>query len=139
MTTTSWGFNYMAIRSYKPNHAGAGRRFNPNKDRDNLYDREWEKYRLHFLNQNPRCYACGVSATVVDHLIPHKGDEDLFKKLDNHIPLCKSCHDKATALFDKKYRPGQPIKSKLEWLAWSRASRELTFRVKVMPSYVEVK
>jgi len=32
-------------------------------------------------------------ATVVDHIIPHKGDDKLFWDQTNWQPLCKECHD----------------------------------------------
>ncbi|MEZ0212451.1 MAG: hypothetical protein ACAH27_05805 [Xanthobacteraceae bacterium] len=32
-------------------------------------------------------------ATVVDHITPHKGDEDLFFRRANLQPLCKRHHD----------------------------------------------
>lgn len=34
-----------------------------------------------------------TAATVVDHVIPHKGDLGLFWDLTNWQPLCKLCHD----------------------------------------------
>ena len=41
-----------------------------------------------------------VRATVVDHIIPHKGDQKLFWDTRNWQPLCKPCHDKKTATED---------------------------------------
>ena len=35
-------------------------------------------------------------ATVVDHVIPHRGDRKLFWDEQNWQPLCKECHDKKT-------------------------------------------
>jgi len=32
-------------------------------------------------------------ATVVDHVKPHKGDQQLFWDKTNHQALCKLCHD----------------------------------------------
>lgn len=32
-------------------------------------------------------------ATVVDHIVPHKGDQTLFWNEANWQPLCKLCHD----------------------------------------------
>lgn len=125
------------VRLYKPKHSGAGRKFNPRKEIDAMYDTKWQQYRSRFLKENSRCYACGAEASVVDHLTPHKGCERLFRQLDNHIPLCLYCHNKATNLFDRNYRPGSSIKSKLEWLAWSRATKEVTLKVRVMPNYEE--
>nr|WP_244485255.1 HNH endonuclease signature motif containing protein [Pseudolabrys sp. Root1462] len=37
-----------------------------------------------------------VAATVVDHIIPHKGDQKLFWDIEgNWQPLCKFHHDSA--------------------------------------------
>jgi 5-methylcytosine-specific restriction endonuclease McrA len=33
-------------------------------------------------------------ATICDHIIAHKGDEDLFWDADNLQSLCKPCHDR---------------------------------------------
>jgi 5-methylcytosine-specific restriction endonuclease McrA len=34
-----------------------------------------------------------AAASVVDHKIPHRGDQVLFWSEDNWQPLCKRCHD----------------------------------------------
>ena len=65
------------------------------------YDGRWRKARIAFLQRNPLCVECmrkGVltPATVVDHIIPHRGDKDLFWNEENWQPLCKSCHDRKT-------------------------------------------
>lgn len=41
------------------------------------------------------CLADGrtTAASVVDHKIPHKGDDALFWDETNHQSLCKPCHD----------------------------------------------
>ena len=41
-----------------------------------------------------------VRATVVDHIIPHRGDQKLFWDQNNWQALCKSCHDKKTLTED---------------------------------------
>lgn len=128
----------LAQRNYQPNFKKtSGRSFTGGKDTQlhNMYDAAWKSYRIKFLSHNKLCYACGKPATVVDHVIPHIGNERLFKKTDNHIPLCETDHNRITALFDKKYRAGNPVTPKLKWLADSRLARGLTFRVVVMPSY----
>ena len=67
------------------------------------YDRRWQKTREHFLNANPSCVFClkekqqHIPATVVDHIIPHRGDMSLFWDQENWQPLCKRCHDRKTA------------------------------------------
>ena len=65
------------------------------------YDGKWRKARALFLKQNPLCAFClaegkVVPATVVDHIIPHRGDQRLFWDQTNWESLCKECHDKKT-------------------------------------------
>lgn len=69
------------------------------------YDRTWRKYREGFLIENPVCVKCAEvgrvrKSTVVDHIIPHKGNMKLFWDRSNHQALCKQCHDRKTASED---------------------------------------
>ena len=69
--------------------------------RERGYDAQWEKYRKEFLLQHPLCEDCLSkkilrTATVVDHIVAHKGDERLFWDEQNHQALCKQCHDMKT-------------------------------------------
>ncbi|MBS9781465.1 MAG: HNH endonuclease [Gammaproteobacteria bacterium] len=62
------------------------------------YNSKWQKARKAYLASNPLCVFCkekGIikSATVIDHIIPHKGDMLLFWDKSNWQPLCKRCHD----------------------------------------------
>lgn len=129
----------MGQKTFQPKHrkTSAGRTFNGRRAIENMYDHAWRKYCDKFLEINFECYACAKRATVVDHLRPHKGDDKLFKKLDNHIPLCVSCHNTVTMLFDAKYRPGNPISDKIQWLNRKRVPGDggNPRRVKVMHSY----
>lgn len=86
-----------------------------------------------FLAENRRCYLCNDAATVVDHLCPHKGEFNLFWKRDNYIPLCKRHHDTATQLFDRNFRKGGSIDSKLTWMKWQRAAAEVSHKVRLVP------
>lgn len=61
------------------------------------YGSKWQTYRKRFLMNNPLCEYCLeqnriTAATVVDHIEPHRGDEDLFWNTDNHQSLCTPCH-----------------------------------------------
>lgn len=72
------------------------------------YDRRWRKAREWFLRRNPLCVEClrnGIltPATVVDHVIPHRGDPTLFWDQTNWQALCKPCHDRKTALEDGRW------------------------------------
>lgn len=42
-----------------------------------------------------------MAATVVDHIIPHRGDQKLFWDRSNWQALCKSCHDSKTMTEDR--------------------------------------
>ena len=69
------------------------------------YNRRWQKARKSYLEAHPLCVQCAkqgkyVRATVVDHIIPHRGDQKLFWNQNNWQPLCKSCHDKKTLTED---------------------------------------
>lgn len=61
------------------------------------YSEAWRKARKGFLRKNPVCVGCGRPATVVDHIVPHRGDKDLFWDRDNWQPLCVYCHNAKTA------------------------------------------
>ena len=65
------------------------------------YGSKWQKARARFLEKHPLCAECLrvkrlTPATVVDHIIPHRGDQQLFWDEQNWQPLCKSCHDRKT-------------------------------------------
>ncbi|MEL7111223.1 MAG: HNH endonuclease signature motif containing protein [Pseudomonadota bacterium] len=66
----------------------------------NLYKRAvWHKQlRPAQLAKQPLCVYCqrkGITtqATVVDHIVPHRGDVALFTDPNNLQSLCKPCHD----------------------------------------------
>ncbi len=66
------------------------------------YDRQWRKYRKRFLANNPLCVGCEevgrvTAAKVVDHIIPHRGNRQLFHDPANHQALCTRCHNIKTA------------------------------------------
>ena len=57
------------------------------------YTRSWDKERAQYLLANTRCRRCGAPATVVDHIMPHKGNMVLFWNMANWQPLCLRCHN----------------------------------------------
>ena len=68
---------------------------------DRGYDYRWQKARAAFLRAHPLCRSCQSagrieSATVVDHIKPHRGNDALFWDHDNWQALCKACHDRKT-------------------------------------------
>lgn len=67
------------------------------------YGGKWQRARLGFLFKNPICETCKAKgivteATVVDHVIPHRGDQKLFWDTSNWSAKCKPCHSEKTAL-----------------------------------------
>jgi 5-methylcytosine-specific restriction enzyme A len=71
------------------------------------YDRRWRKARLSFLADHPCCVTCVerglvAEATVVDHVIPHRGDAQLFDDQSNWQALCTECHNRKTATEDMR-------------------------------------
>jgi 5-methylcytosine-specific restriction protein A len=62
----------------------------------------WRNLRLDVLRNSEKCKTVGCAShpTVVDHIVPHKGDQTLFFDRANLQPLCKSCHDRKTAKQD---------------------------------------
>lgn len=65
------------------------------------YNNEWDKARTLYLRDHPLCVACMrenrlTAATVVDHIVPHRGDRGLFWDRSNWQALCKACHDRKT-------------------------------------------
>lgn len=71
------------------------------------YGWRWQKARKAFLREHPFCAehaqalapwnTVPVPASVVDHIIPHNGDEELFWDQSNWQALCKPCHDRKSA------------------------------------------
>jgi 5-methylcytosine-specific restriction enzyme A len=65
------------------------------------YDSRWRNVRARYLAEHPLCASCLAegrltAATVVDHVIAHGGDRQLFCDRDNWQALCKGCHDSKT-------------------------------------------
>lgn len=94
-----------------------------------LYDHRWQRYRLAFLRQHPLCVRCEAAgrttaSNTVDHIVPHRGDEKLFRDPLNHQALCKLCHSgdkqKAEKSGTDSYRgsqaDGTPLDPNHAWL-----------------------
>jgi len=71
------------------------------------YTARWHKARTVYLNENPLCVHClkeqpprYTPASVVDHIIPHRGDYNLMWDEGNWQPLCAYHHNVKTATED---------------------------------------
>jgi 5-methylcytosine-specific restriction protein A len=76
------------------------------------YGYRWQKYSKEYLWRHPVCVdpqrrhvGLAVPSAVTDHVIPHKGDEQLMWDESNHQALCKGCHDHKTATLDGGFGP----------------------------------
>lgn len=74
-----------------------------------MYGAAWRKARAAFLAEHPLCRMCGqlgqvTPATRVDHVIPHRGDVELFWLESNWQPLCQPCHDRHKQRAEKSGR-----------------------------------
>lgn len=63
------------------------------------YGYKWQKAREGFLRSHPLCVMCQAedrvtAATVVDHKIPHRGDQALFWDRGNWQSLCATHHSR---------------------------------------------
>ncbi|WP_236233223.1 HNH endonuclease [Pseudomonas tohonis] len=61
------------------------------------YGYRWQQAREQFLRDNPLCVYCQregkvTAATIVDHIIQHCGDQDLFWDQTNWQGLCVPHH-----------------------------------------------
>jgi 5-methylcytosine-specific restriction protein A len=91
----------MYCDEHTPAHRGDTK---PTKEKG--YGRRWQKGRAVFLKKHPLCVRCTEAgkltpATIVDHIVPHRGDPVLFWDESNWQPLCKSCHDIKTMTDDR--------------------------------------
>lgn len=77
------------------------------------YTKQWQSARRGYLAANPLCVECLKEgryerATVVDHIIPHRGNMDRFWDRDNWQSLCKRHHDVKTKTIDAEYIRAHP-------------------------------
>jgi len=90
--------------------------------------KRWQSLRSYRLNKEPLCRYCLERgklnpAEVIDHIRPHKGNEELFYSYENTQSLCKRCHDSAKQSEENKgLRPGCdesgiPMDTKHHWRA----------------------
>jgi 5-methylcytosine-specific restriction endonuclease McrA len=66
--------------------------YDPRTRNDN---RLFRRLRHSFIVRHPLC-ACGEPASVLDHIVPHRGDVALFWSQANWQAMCKKCHGEKT-------------------------------------------
>lgn len=65
------------------------------------YGAAWQRESKRFLDAHPLCADCEereriTAATIVDHIVPHRGDPKLFWDRKNWQGLCETCHNRKT-------------------------------------------
>lgn len=81
------------------------RRFDPGNEWYGLA--RWKKRRRVQLRQHPLCKLCEqlhgliVPASVVDHVVPHRGDRELFENGELQS-LCVKCHDSVKRTIEQR-------------------------------------
>lgn len=64
----------------------------------NNSNRQFRRMRYSFLVRQPMCAVCiSEPATVLDHIVPHRGISSLFWDQSNWQGLCVTCHGRKTA------------------------------------------
>ncbi len=76
------------------------------------YDNRWEKAANQYRWRNPDCIGCAAigikrKATVVDHVVPHKGDQVLFWGMYNWQPVCDWHHRTVKQELERRYFRGE--------------------------------
>lgn len=90
------------------------------------YNARWRRLRRVHLARQPFCARClergrTTLATVVDHVIPHRGDSALLYDPENLQSLCSPCHDGSKQSEERTGRPrgctrdGVPIDPEHHW------------------------
>jgi len=73
------------------------------------YGHKWRIARAAYLSANPLCVYCQrdgrvTAASVVDHIVPHQGDMELFWQRSNWQSLCAMCHDTTKAQEEGRHK-----------------------------------
>jgi len=83
----------------------------PGKPSAGWYGSRWRRAARLFLNRNPLCLGCHArglvrAASLVDHVVPHRGDRVRFWDVANWQALCRDCHDGLKQRLEKRYDNG---------------------------------
>lgn len=87
--------------------------------RERGYTTHWDNQARHFKLLHPLCLGCQavgrVAPTdVVDHTIPHKGDQALFWDPNNRQPACDFHHSVVKQRLEQAYAEGRATKADLK-------------------------
>lgn len=87
--------------------------------RERGYTHDWDKASKRNLIMYPLCVGClsvdrTQAATVTDHIIPHKGDMDLFWDGNNWQSCCTDHHNIIKAILENEYADGKISEEQLK-------------------------
>lgn len=79
---------------------------------ERMYGGWWQRARRKHLRANPLCVCCQANgyiraASLVDHIVPHRGDAALFRNSANWQSLCAECHNKIKPVLERAYEAGK--------------------------------
>lgn len=105
-------------RAFRPRHmrSEAQRRRDDDRRRGSArergYSARWDRAAALFRRQHPVCLGCSAvdrieATTVVDHVVPHGGDAELFWDEDNWQGCCAWHHDVIKQLLERLYAAGE--------------------------------
>jgi 5-methylcytosine-specific restriction enzyme A len=99
------------------------------------YSNRWLRAAALFLVKHPMCQCreCNgmrLVATVVDHIIPHRGDSELLWDEDNWQAMAASCHSRKTVLEDGGFGRESRIRNKGAGQKSARSGQEPRVRQK---------
>lgn len=89
-------------------HQGARRQRDRRRGTANSrgYTYKWQKASKAFLAEPENAFCacgCGALSQLVDHIVPHRGDMDLFWDRSNWQGMTTACHNRKTAREDGGY------------------------------------
>jgi 5-methylcytosine-specific restriction endonuclease McrA len=92
------------------------------------YSHEWTQASLEFRRQHSKCLGCGNPATIVDHVVPHRGDQKVFWDKRNWQPSCEQCHKRVKSILEKRWSNAELHINDL-WLSSPQAQRLIKVRI----------
>jgi 5-methylcytosine-specific restriction enzyme A len=125
-------------KSFRPSHMGtvqqAKRDYEARRGsaRERGYTSRWDKAAAAYKRENPLCIGCEAVdrvelASVVDHIMPHRGDEVLFWDPANWQPCCARHHDIVKQYLERQFDQG--LLSEADLRLTSQAARAATLRL----------
>lgn len=123
---------------FRPAHLGTAQQGRQAYERERGSARErgytptWDKAARHYRNLHPLCLGCQANgrvtiAEVVDHTVPHKGNQELFWAEANWQSSCTPHHSIVKQILEDLYAQGKATAADLR--LDSKLAIELTHRL----------